>query len=368
MKFELLVAIRYLKAKRKQAVISLITLISIVGVGAGVSALVVALAINAGFREDLESKLLGAQAHVNLLKNGGIPNYQDLVEQVEKVEGVVAAAPSIFQTVLISSPVGNKGIFLKGIIPDKESRISALADSIVKGSLNDFSGQSIILGQELANHLGTFVGDKVEVLSAEPELTPLGRVPRRMAFDVTGIFSSGLYEYDSSYAYIPLDVSQRLLRAGDIVTVIEVKVRDIYQAPAIGQQIVEEVDPSLNSKDWVETNRPIFEALALERLVMFITIGLIVFVAALNIVATLIMMVLEKTRDIAILMSMGATPTNIRRVFIAQGVIIGVIGTFFGLIVGHVIAYVADKYHLISLAPDVYTIAYVPFKANLTAR
>ena len=366
MKFELLVAIRYLKAKRKQAVISLITLISIVGVGAGVAALVVALAINAGFREDLESKLLGAQAHVNLLKNGGIPNYRDLVQQVEKVEGVVAAAPSIFETVLISSPAANKGIFLKGIIPDQESRISALADSIVKGSLNDFSGQSIILGQELANHLGTFVGDKVEVLSAEPELTPLGRVPRRMAFEVTGIFSSGLFEYDSSYAYIPLDVSQRLTRAGDIAMVIEVKVRDIYQAPAIGKQIVEKVDPSLNAKDWVEMNRPIFEALALERLVMFITIGLIVLVAALNIVATLIMMVLEKTRDIAILMSMGATPSNIRRVFIAQGVIIGVIGTFFGLIVGHVIAYVADKYHLISLAPDVYTIAYVPFKANLT--
>ena len=364
MKFEFLVATRYLKAKRKQAVISLITIISIVGVGAGVAALVVALAINAGFREDLQNKLLGAQAHVTLLKQGGIGDYLDLVRRIEELDGVIAAAPAIHETVLITSPVSRKGVFLKGIIPEKESEISSLADNIVKGSLSNFTGDSTIIGQELANQLGTFVGDRLQVISAETTLSPLGPVTRPKTLEVVGIFLSGLYDYDGSWVYVPLEVTQRLGRTGDVVSAIEVKVQDIYQAPALGQRIVETIDPTLQATDWVETNQAIFTALRLERLVMFITIGLIVMVAALNIVATLIMMVLEKTRDIAILVSMGATRTNIRRIFIAQGVIIGVIGTAGGLILGHLISYFADKYHLISLAPDVYTIAYVPFKAN----
>ncbi len=276
MKFELLVALRYLKAKRKQAVISLITVISIVGVAAGVAALIIALAINAGFTEDLRKKLLGAQADVNLLRRdqGGIADYLQVVKEVEQVPGVVFAAPAVYQTVLISSGVQNKGVVLKGILPEMESKLSALSANMVEGSINDFKDDSIIIGKELAHSIGTFKGDRVKVLSAEGRLTQL------------------------------------------------------------------------------------------ERLVMFITIGLIVLVAALNIVATLIMMVLEKTRDIAILMSMGATKDNIRRIFILQGVVIGVIGTAFGIIIGQVACYFADKYHLISLAPDVYTIAYVPFKAQ----
>jgi lipoprotein-releasing system permease protein len=197
------------------------------------------------------------------------------------------------------------------------------------------------------------------------QITPLGGIPRRTSFEVVGIFSSGLYEYDDAWVYVPIQAAQRLMRAGDIATVVEIKIEDIYQAPAIGEWIVANVDSDLQAANWVQMNRPIFEALELERLVMFITIGLIVMVAALNIVATLIMMVLEKTRDIAILMSMGATRTNIRRIFIAQGVVIGVVGTFFGLIFGHIISYVADRYQLISLAPDVYTISYVPFQANV---
>jgi lipoprotein-releasing system permease protein len=364
MKFELLVAIRYLKAKRKQAVISLITVISIIGVGVGVAALVIALAMNAGFREDLQKKLLGAQAHVNLLKNGGITDYQTLIARVEKIDGVVAAAPAIHQTVLLHTAVGNKGVFLKGIIPERESKISALADNLVKGSLENFTGQSIILGQELANSLGTFVGDRVQVISTETDVTPLGAIPRRASFEVVGIFSSGLYEYDASWVYIPLEAAQRMIKVGDVVTTVELKVRDIYQASVIGKEIVDTVDPKLEATDWIQMNQPIFQALKLERIVTYITIGLIVMVAALNIVATLIMMVLEKTRDIAILMSMGANPTNIRRIFILQGVIIGVLGTFGGLALGHVISFVADRYRLISLAPDVYTIAYVPFKPN----
>jgi len=366
MKFELLVALRYLKAKRKQAVISLITVISIVGVAAGVAALIIALAINAGFTEDLRKKLLGAQADVNLLRRdqGGIADYLQVVKEVEQVPGVVFAAPAVYQTVLISSGVQNKGVVLKGILPEMESKLSALSANMVEGSINDFKDDSIIIGKELAHSIGTFKGDRVKVLSAEGRLTPLGTVPRMRTFEVVGIFSSGLYDYDNSWVYVPINAAQRLFGLGDIASHVEVKIKDLDQAKVIGKQIVDRVGRDLDFTDWMTQNHAIFQALQLERLVMFITIGLIVLVAALNIVATLIMMVLEKTRDIAILMSMGATKDNIRRIFILQGVVIGVIGTAFGIIIGQVACYFADKYHLISLAPDVYTIAYVPFKAQ----
>jgi lipoprotein-releasing system permease protein len=367
MKFELLVAIRYLKAKRKQAVISLITVISIVGVAAGVAALIIALAINAGFREDLQEKLLGAQPHVSLLPKSrdGISNYLEVTRQVEQLDGVVAAAPTIFQTVLISSGVASEGVFLKGIIPEMESRLSALSQNLVQGNLKSFDDDSIVIGQELANRLGSFAGDHVRILSAETRLTPVGPVTRNRTFKVVAIFSSGLFDYDSRWVYVSMPASQRLLGVADVASMIEVKVDDIYQANAIGHRIAEKIGGDLDFADWMSQNRSIFQALRLERLVMFITIGLIVMVAALNIVATLIMMVLEKTRDIAILLSMGAAPSQIRRIFILQGVVIGVIGTLAGVVVGNVACYVADTYRLISLAPDVYTIAYVPFRPNL---
>jgi lipoprotein-releasing system permease protein len=366
MKFEFLVAVRYLKAKRKQAVISLITVISIVGVAAGVAALIIALAINAGFREDLQKKLLGAQAHISLLPKGheGIPNYIQVAEEVDKVPGVAVAAPAVFQTVLLSSGIQNQGVFLKGIVPEMESKISALSDNIVEGSIKDFDDDSIIIGKELAASLGTYKGDHVKVLSAATRLTPLGGVPRSRTFEVKALFSSGLYEYDKTWVYVSIGAAQRLMGVGDVASLIEVKIDDLYQSKAIGQKIINTVGSNtLEFTDWMTMNQSIFQALRLERLVMFITIGLIVLVAALNIVATLIMMVLEKTRDIAILMSMGATRENVRRIFVLQGVVIGVVGTIFGVIIGQTVCYFADKYHLISLAPDVYTIAYVPFKA-----
>ena len=365
MKFELLVAVRYLRAKRKQAVISLITLISVIGVAAGVAALIIALAINAGFREDLQKKLLGAQAHVSILprNRGGIADYMRIAKEIEQVPGVVFAAPAVYQTVLMSSEAQNKGVILKGIIPEMESLLSALSSNMVEGSLKDFHDNSVIIGKELAKTLGTFKGGHVTVISLPTRLTPLGPVPRTRIFEIAGLFESGLYDYDSSWVYVPLGTAQRFFGLEDVVSTIEVRVNDIDQAKVIGQTIIERLGGNLDFTDWMTMNQSIFQALRLERLVMFITIGLIVLVAALNIVATLIMMVLEKTRDIAILMSMGATNDNIRRIFILQGVIIGVIGTFFGVIIGQVVCYFADKYHLISLAPDVYTIAYVPFRA-----
>jgi lipoprotein-releasing system permease protein len=368
MKFELFVAIRYLKAKRKQAVISLITFISIVGVAAGVAALVIALAINAGFREDLQKLLLGAQAHVQLIPKGreGIPDYLDLTKQVEGMDGVVAAAPSFYQQVLIHSEAANKPAILKGVIPEMETKISSLSKIIIKGDLEDFNDYTIVLGDNLANSLGVSVGDRVTVIAPEMTLMPMGAMQRNRGFKVVAIFKSGLFDYDSGWVYVPIAAAQRLFSFGDMASTIEIRVKqsDLDRAPAIGRAIVDKIGHGLDFTDWISLNKPIFQALNLEKLVMFITIGLIVIVAALNIVATLIMMVLEKSRDIAVLMSMGATPRNIRKIFIYQGVVIGVVGTFFGLILGHGISFFADHYRLIHLPPDVYTIAYVPFHAN----
>ena len=368
MKFELLVAIRYLKAKRKQAVISLITLISIVGVAAGVAALIIALAITAGFREDLEKKLLGAQAHVSILpkaRNNGIADYLQVTKQVEQVPGVVFAAPAIYQKVLLSSDAQSSGVFIKGIIPEMEARLSALSQNIVQGSLSDFHDDSIIIGNELAKTLGVTLGDRLKVVSLGTLVTPLGLAPRSRVLQISAIFESGLYDYDNGWSYIPLQTAQRLIgvSSSDVVNVIEVKVADMYQAKAIGQKIIDKLGSDFTFTDWATMNETIFQALGLERLVTFITIGLIVFVAALNIVATLIMMVLERP-DIAILLSMGATNENVRRIFILQGVIIGIVGTAFGVAIGQIACHLADKYHLIRLAPEVYTIAYVPFKAS----
>jgi lipoprotein-releasing system permease protein len=366
MKFELLVAIRYLKAKRKQAVISLITVISVVGVTAGVAALIIALAINAGFRDDLQKRLLGAQAHVNILRKdrtGGISDYIRLTQEIERIPGVVSAAPSVYQKALMYSAGQANGVIVKGIIPEMEKPLSALSANMVDGSLKDFGDDGVILGKELSKTLGAFHGDRVKIVSIETVLTPLGAVPRSRTFKVTGLFESGLYEIDSTWAYLPLNAAQRLFGFGDVVSTIEVRVNDIYQAKAIGQKIIDRIGGDYDFTDWMTMNQSIFQALRLERLVTMITIGLIVLVAALNIVATLIMMVLEKTRDIAILLSMGATKDNIRRIFILQGVIIGAIGTTLGVVVGQTVCRIADKYHLISLAPDVYSIAYVPFKA-----
>jgi lipoprotein-releasing system permease protein len=366
MKFELLVAVRYLKAKRKQAVISLITVISIIGVAAGVAALIIALAINAGFRADLTKKLLGAQPHVTLQsrdKPRGITDYMHVVQEVQQDPDVVAAGPVVYQTVLLSGSAGNKGVMMKGIIPDMESRMSALSENMVEGSLKDLHDDSVIIGKELAKSLGTFKGDHLQIITAETHMTPLGELPRSRVVEVVGLFSSGLYDYDTSWIYVPLPTVQRLLGLGDLVQFVDVKVKDLEQARVIGQRLVNKLGDNYDFTDWMTLNQSILQALRLEKVVMFITIGLIVLVAALNIVSTLIMMVLEKTRDIAILLSMGATAENIRRIFILQGVIIGVVGTVCGVIIGQVICHFADKYHLISLAPDVYTIAYVPFRA-----
>ena len=366
MRFEFLVAVRYLKAKRKQAVVSLITVISVIGVAAGVAALVIALAINAGFRRDLQDKLLGASAHITILKptREGILNYRSLSEQAAAVEGVVAASPALHQTVLLSTGVNSDGVVIKGVIPELEAERSDVFDTLLEGRFEDLEGNSVIIGENLARSLGSFLGDRLQVMSAETRITPVGPLPRTRILEVVGIFKSGLFQFDSGWVFAPIGVVQGLIGAGDIASSIEVQIDDIDESETIATEILAVLDQDLDFTDWKTQNSSIFEALQLERLVMFITIGLIVIVASLNIVVTLVMMVLEKTRDIAVLMSMGATRENIRRVFVAQGVIIGVIGTFLGLIVGNLVSYLADAYRLVSLAPDVYSIAYVPFRLS----
>jgi lipoprotein-releasing system permease protein len=390
MQFELFVAARYLRAKRRQAVIGVITVISIVGVAAGVASLIIALAINNGFRQDLQDRLLGSTSHINLLRveADGIRNWRPLLSNLVKQPHVVAGAPAIYEQVLISRGARAQGAVLKGIIPGEEEKVSDLLNSIKVGSAaalfatdavtatqtppdpdepNPLSARlasslaPIVLGKDMADQLGATVGSLVSVTSPQGELTPFGIVPKYARFKVVGIFSSGFYDYDNTWAFIRLADAQRLFDLSDVVSVLEFKIDDIYKAGEIGQELEAAAGKGFMATNWMEQNRAIFRALRLERVVTFITIGLIVFVAALNILISLIMMVMEKTRDIAVLVSMGAKKRQVRRIFMYQGMLIGVIGTAIGLVLGYSISWAAGHYHLVSLSAEVYSIDYVPF-------
>lgn len=382
MRFELFVAARYLRAKRRQAVISVITVISIIGVAAGVSSLVVALSINAGFQKDLQNQLLGSVSHINLLKvqADGIYNWRDLMSRLEKQPHVIGAAPALYEQVLASRGSRAAGVQLKGVIPEYENRVSELLKSVKIGSaesldpvpppatpcaVNDESClhpmPPIVLGKDLAETIGATLGSVILVTSPQGELTPFGLVPKYERFKVVGIFNSGFYNYDSSWAFIRLADSQRMAGLGDVISVLEFKIDDLYKAEQVGEQLQKAAGPEYMSTNWMDQNRALFRALSLERVVTFLTIGLIVFVAALNILISLIMMVMEKTRDIAVLISMGARRRQVRQIFILQGVLIGVIGTLLGLFLGYAVAIAGAKYHFIALNPEVYSINYVPF-------
>jgi lipoprotein-releasing system permease protein len=374
MMFELFVALRYLKAKRKQAAISVITIISILGVTAGVMALIVALAISRGFREDLQNKLLRGTSHINVLPvetREGIADHQGLVSRIKTVKGISSATPALYQAVLISSGVRQEGLMLKGMaIESPDFPVESFFD-VQQGNVRDLVTppddpvrDRIALGVEMAKRLGTFVGDFVNILSDEGTLSPIGNVPIRRPFRVVAIFASGLADFDSAWAFTSLASAQRVFGTGDLVSLIECHVHDIYQVKPISQEVRSMLGAKFVTQDWQEQYRNIFHALQLEKLVMVITIGLIVFVAALNIITVLIMMVMEKNRDIAVLMSMGATQRNIRKIFIYQGLIIGVVGAILGSMAGVAVCWVCDKYQLIRLETDVYSISHVPFKTG----
>ena len=384
MKFELYVAARYLRAKRRQAVIGVITGISIIGVAAGVASLIVALSINSGFQRDLQNQLLGASAHVRLekLKADGMYDWRPLLEKMQKQPHVIAASPALYEEVLAARGPRASGMQLKGVIPEYENRVSELLKSVKfgsaaplspapsptpcpQGSSDDCSGPApyppIVVGKDLAESIGASVDSIITVTSPQGELTPFGIVPKYERFRVVGIFNSGFYSFDSTWGLIRLTDCQRLYGLGDVISVIEFRVDDLYKAEQIGNQLQAAAGPEYLAKSWMEENRALFRALSLEKVVTFLTIGLIVFVAALNILISLIMMVMEKTKDIAVMVSMGARRRQVRRIFIFQGVLIGLIGTFLGLVIGYGVALAGAKYHFIALNPEVYSISYVPF-------
>ena len=380
MRFEFFIAARYLRAKRRQAVVGVITLISVIGVAAGVASLIIALAINNGFRQDLQSRLLGSSSHVNLMGtlSEGISNWQPLMARLEKQAHVLAAAPAIYEQVLVSRGSRASGVVLKGVIPEYENKVSELLKTVKFGSAETLNPNPasacppgdetcvpemppIVLGKDVAANVGATVGSIVMVTSPQGELTPFGLVPKYVRFKVAGIFESGFYDYDSTWAFVRLADAQQLFGLGDVISVIGFKIDDIYKAPQVGEELEQSAGKGFTVTNWMEENKALFHALRLEKLVTFITIGLIVFVAALNILISLIMMVMEKTKDIAVLMSMGARRRQVRRIFIMQGLLVGLVGTIAGLVLGYGIALTGAKYHLISLSPEVYSIDYVPF-------
>ncbi len=385
MTFEPFIAARYLRAKRRQAVIGVVTVISIIGVAAGVASLIVALAINTGFRQDLQEQLLGSTAHIGLerAQADGIRQWRPLLEKIQHQPHVVAAAPALYEQVLVSRGARAQGLELKGVIPRYESRVSELLRSVKVGSAEPLhagdafvNGETppravpdetsgayppIILGEDLADNLGATVGSVVLVTSPQGELTPYGLVPKYKRFKIAGLFKSGFYDYDSSWGLIRLEDAQTLFGLGDVISVVEVKVDDIYKAPQIGTEIENVAGPGFMTTNWEEEHHSLFRALKTEGVVTFITISLIVFVAALNILISLTMMVMEKTKDIAVLMSMGTRKSQIRRIFTYQGLLIGIVGTIIGLVVGYVLSYLGGHYHWIHLSAEVYSIDYVPF-------
>lgn len=375
MPFELKVALRYLLAQRRQLFISVISTISTLGVVVGVMILLIALAILTGFQGELRSRILGAASHLSIYREGGQPfeDYRRVVEILETVDGIEGAAPVLYGKALVSSGTGSGLVTLKGIDPALEKNVTEFGGKMLSGDLEDLSVKTdegslppIVLGDELAIQLGVFVGDTVKVTSPEGHLSPFGMLPRTRSFRVAGVFRLGLYNFDNSWALLDLPDSQRLLGVGDEAMYVETKVRDLYGVEDTEIAAMKALGPDYGSMNWKETNRSLFSAFWLEKMVTTIFISFIVGVAALNIVASQIMIVMNKTRDIAILRSMGASPRSIMSIFMLQGGIIGVAGTAVGAALGVAISWLLDHYRVVSIPEDVYQVAYVPFKLLLS--
>ena len=381
MRFELFIAARYLRAKRRQAVVGVITAISVIGVAAGVASLIIALAITNGMRRDLQERLVGSTSHVDLMRvaGDGIRDWRPLLERLRTVPHVVAAAPGLYGQVLISHGARSGGGLIKGVIPADEKTVGDLLQSVVQGSAVGLEPQGsesasqrvssaapppIVIGRDLAETIGVKVGDSVLVTSPQGELTPLGLVPRYQRFQVVGIFKSGFYQYDSSYAFVRLKDAQKLFSEPDLISVISFKVDDLYHADRVGREIEAAAGKGFQATNWMEQNRELFRALKLEQIVTFIVLALIVCVAALNILIALTMMVMEKTRDIAVLMSFGVKAEQVRRIFLLQGFLISVIGTVLGLMLGYGLSWVGGHYPF-PLNAEVYSIDHLPFAPRL---
>lgn len=369
MPFELRIALRYLGARRKQAFVSLISSISALGVMVGVMALFIALGLMTGLQGEIRTRILGATAHLSLFREGGEPfeDYAAVAAKVRTLPHVLGAAPAFYTKALMTSTAGSALATIKGIIPAQERTVTELAQHVRTGRLEALDDTAavlppILLGHDLALALGVDVGDVLSVTSSQGHLTPLGVLPRRAKLRVAGTVRSGLYEFDSSWAYVSLAAAQRLFGEGDSASLVELRVDDMYAVRSIAGRVLAALGEGYVSNDWIQLNHSLFSALWLEKTAIAITIGLIVMVAALNIVATLILMVMEKHKDIAILVSMGASRGAIQRIFMLQGVVIGALGTGVGALLGFLACHVLDRYELIRLPADVYQVAHVPFK------
>jgi lipoprotein-releasing system permease protein len=369
MSYESFVARRYLTAKRKQAFVSIITFISILGITIGVMALIIAIALITGFQDDVQDKILGATSHlmVSDLSDEGLKDYPQLISKIEGLKGVKSASPVVHEGVFLIGPAENKGALFKGIDFDLEKKHLQWLRELESGSIPAPASkrEGILLGSEIAASIGVGVGDVVTVLTSSSRLSPIGPIPKRKRFVVTGIFNTGLYEFDSSTALVWLGSAQKFFGLEEGISYIQVRINKIFEAPRIRDRIREIIPPLAYVTTWMELNKSLFSALKLEKNIMFLTIALIVFVAALNIIATLILMVMEKTRDIGILIAMGATSQSIKKIFFLHGAMIGIVGTAAGVILGLLWCLLANAFELIKVPVDIYQISFVPFHIKL---
>jgi lipoprotein-releasing system permease protein len=367
MRLEWFVAQRYLRSPYRPAVLRLVTLFSVVGVAAGVATLVIALSMNTGFRETLQDRLLGVTAHISLTRPGssGIRNYDEIATKLAAEPGVRSATPAVYQTVLLSFGGQARGVVTKGIDPERERQSDEALQRIIAGKL-DFSPdkdgiEALLVGKQLAEEWKLSPGDYVTLTSPQGRLTPFGLMPRTRRFRVSGVFDSGFYDYDENWCFLTLAAAQELSGVSDVVNVIEFRLAQPERAGEIAKEIQQAAGQGFSTSTWMEENRALFRALRLEKLVTAIFIGLITFVAGLNILVVLSMTVTDKARDIAVLRSMGARREQIRAVFLWQGIAIGATGTVAGLVIGYAFSIIAGSYHLIPLDPQVYAVPYVPF-------
>lgn len=367
--FELYLALRYLTARRKQASIASTSIISMVGVAVGVMALVIALALMTGLAEEIRDRIIGGSAHVYVYRAGGFDDYRAEAESLREVPGVVAAAPAVQGEALAFTRQAQAFVRIKGIDPELEAEATELGTSLTHGRLSDLSDPKpaersavggVLIGERLAQELGAFVGDEIRVLTTAGTLSPMGVLPRLRRLEVVGIFSLGLLEYDSVFAFVTLDVARRLFNA-ESVQMMELRVDDPMASRAMADALPGLLGPGYVADDWSRLNAPLFGAMWLEKMGISIAVGLIVVVAALHIIASLVMLVMERSRDIAILKTMGASSRVIRRVFMLQGLIIGTIGTLGGAAAGYLVSTVMDRYRLLQLPMEIYQVSYVPF-------
>ncbi|MGC2424395.1 MAG: lipoprotein-releasing ABC transporter permease subunit [Nitrospirota bacterium] len=370
MSYSSFIALRYLKGRRKHTPISLNTIISIGGVALGVMALIVVLSVMSGFENDLMKKILGTNSPiiVTSFNDKGITDYNQQMKKIQEIPHVVSVAPFTYSEVMLTSPSSVSGIILKGVNPASIAKVTELSKTMVAGSISGLNTAGpvpgILLGRELAANLGVSTGERVRVVSPFGTITPLGVAPKFQEFVVTGLFDTGMYEYDSKLAYISIPVAQKFFGLGDSVTGFEVRIDDLSLSAPLARTIQNHLGFPFRARDWMQMNRSLFSALKLEKITMFVILVLIIIVASFNIVSTLIMIVIDKAREIAILKSMGATRAGIMKIFMINGIIIGVIGTLIGLAGGLAVCFIIEKTNLITLPSDIYYISHLPARVD----